>query len=80
MIEQACGEGAAVFDFGLGDQPYKRSWCTQETILYDVLLPLSWKGRLLRPTLAAIGGLKRAIKRNAVLYSWAQRLRSRLVR
>ena len=76
MIEQACLEGAAVFDFGLGDQPYKRSWCTQETVLYDILLPLSWKGRLAQPLLAAVRGLKKAVKRSDALYSTVQRLRS----
>ncbi len=76
MIEQSCREGATVFDFGLGDQPYKRSWCTQETTTYDILLPLSWKGSLAGPVLVAATRLKKAVKKNASLYSLAQRLRT----
>ncbi|CAD7033061.1 GNAT family N-acetyltransferase [Pseudorhizobium endolithicum] len=76
MIEQSCREGATVFDFGLGDQPYKRSWCTQETTTYDILLPLSRKGALAQPVLASAMRLKKAIKNNAMLYSLVQRLRA----
>ena len=27
-IQKLCGQGVRLFDFGIGDQPYKRSWCT----------------------------------------------------
>src|SRR5690606_2107147 len=46
IIEESARQGASVFDFGMGDQPYKRSWCTQTTRMYDILLPLTWKGRI----------------------------------
>ena len=77
MIEQSCREGASVFDFGVGDQPYKRNWCTQETVQYDILLPLTWKGSLMRPLLIGVTKAKAAIKRNRHLYAMAQRWRSR---
>ncbi len=35
------GKGVALFDFGLGDQTYKRSWAPVETPHYDVVLPVS---------------------------------------
>lgn len=75
-IEQAIEEGATVFDFGMGDQPYKRSWCSQETVMYDALLPLTWRGRLALPAFLAGSRLKAAIKKNAALYSLAQKLRA----
>ncbi|MCQ1850298.1 GNAT family N-acetyltransferase [Neorhizobium galegae] len=77
MIEQSCREGASVFDFGVGDQPYKRNWCTQETVQYDILLPLTWKGSLMRPLLIGVTKAKAAIKRNPHVYALVQRWRSR---
>lgn len=77
MIEQACHEGASVFDFGIGDQPYKRNWCRQETVQHDIILPLTWKGSLMRPALIGVTMAKAAVKRNPHLYAMAQRWRSR---
>lgn len=76
IIDRACADGLALFDFGIGDQIYKRSWCTVETVQYDLLLPLTAKGRL-----AALGHrgkvwLKAAIKANPVLYGVIQRMRA----
>ncbi len=76
MIEQSCREGASVFDFGVGDQPYKRNWCRQETVQHDILLPINWKGSLVRPLLIGMTKAKATIKRNPYLYSIAQRWRS----
>lgn len=77
MIEQSCREGASVFDFGVGDQPYKRNWCTQETVQYDMLIPLTWKGSVMRPVLVGVTKGKAAVKRSPHLYAMVQRWRSR---
>lgn len=76
IIEQACTDGLSLFDFGIGDQIYKRSWCTVETIQYDLLLPVTAKGRL-----AALGHrgkvwLKAALKARPMLYAMIQRMRA----
>ncbi|TDK37012.1 GNAT family N-acetyltransferase [Rhizobium deserti] len=76
MIENACHRGASIFDFGVGDQPYKRSWCTVETIQHDILIPATWKGALARPLLLALTKAKAAVKRNRTLYAWMQRRRA----
>ncbi|MGF9562300.1 GNAT family N-acetyltransferase [Neorhizobium sp. JUb45] len=76
MIERACQTGAALFDFGVGDQPYKRSWCTVETITHDLLLPISVRGWLMMHLLAAKIRATGAIKRNKALYGWLQGLRA----
>jgi len=76
MIEQACREGASVFDFGVGDQLYKRNWCRQETVQHDILIPLTWKGSLMLPLLVGVTKAKAAIKRNPQLYALAQRWRA----
>ena len=76
IIEAACRDGAALFDFGIGDQVYKRSWCTVETVQYDVLLPLTARGQLAAGVHRGINRFKAAIKANPRLYGAIQRLRS----
>ena len=44
-IEEACQRGLAVYDFSVGDEPYKRLWCDLETRHFDVIVPLTTKGR-----------------------------------
>lgn len=76
MIEKACAEGAALFDFGVGDQLYKRSWCPVETVQYDIVLPISLKGHIAAQAHTALTRTKAAIKRNRLLYRALQRIRS----
>ncbi len=45
MIEQACADRAAIFDFGIGYQLYKKNWCPVETMHYDALVPISLRGK-----------------------------------
>lgn len=74
VIESACREGAAIFDFGIGDQSYKRSWCTIETVHYDVLIPLTAKGHVTAGIHRAVTRMKAGIKANPALYAAIQRL------
>lgn len=76
MIEKSGAEGAALFDFGLGDQGYKRSWCTLETIQHDILLPVTSSGRLAALAQRGLTRTKAAIKGNPHLYALIQRLRA----
>lgn len=76
MIERACQQGAAIFDFGVGDQFYKRNWCRVETVQHDILLPIGWKGSLLRPLLVGMTVAKARLKQNSFAYGLIQRLRS----
>ena len=77
MIERLHRESVALFDFGIGDQIYKRSWCPMETVQYDLFLPVSGMGRLAAVTQRSITRTKVAIKSNRKLYSFVQRLRAR---
>ena len=76
VIERSCRNGAALFDFGVGDQDYKRSWCTQETVHHDILMPLTATGRLAALAQRSVTRTKAAIKGNAHLYGLLQRLRA----
>ncbi|MET0359686.1 MAG: GNAT family N-acetyltransferase [Pararhizobium sp.] len=77
IIERACGEGVRLFDFGIGDQPYKRSWCTVETAQYDIVLPLTLRGRVAAGAHRLIVRAKRAIKSNRQIYCAVQRFRQK---
>lgn len=75
MIERASAAGHEVFDFGVGDQLYKRSWCPQRSELLDCYLPLNTKGRLAAPLIAGMIRLKRLIKTSPLLHRLAAWLR-----
>lgn len=77
IIERLCSEGVALFDFGIGDQPYKRSWCTIETPLRDIVLPVTLRGRLAAQIHLGTMLATRTIKANKAAYAFVQRLRQR---
>ncbi|MCA1489943.1 GNAT family N-acetyltransferase [Ensifer sp. NBAIM29] len=76
-IERLCGEGVKLFDFGIGDQRYKRSWCTIKTSLRDIVLPLTPRGFLAASLYRAMTRAKRTIKANERAYAFLQRQRRR---
>lgn len=76
MIERSCEDGAKIFDFGLGDQLYKRSWCPIETIHYDYIIPISQLGRMAALAKRMQVQLKSSLKKNPVIYRLLQRLRA----
>jgi CelD/BcsL family acetyltransferase involved in cellulose biosynthesis len=76
MIERACHQRAAIFDFGVGDQLYKRSWCPLFTVQHDIFLPVTVKGRVAAAAYVAIARTKSLIKSNPALYALIQRFRA----
>lgn len=65
MIGQACADGFAVFDFSVGDEPYKRLWCDIETRQCDTLMPLTAKGRVGAVLQRLDRRARRAVKQSA---------------
>lgn len=80
MIEQAVLTGKHTFDFGVGDQPYKRSWCPVMTEHHDIFLPLTAKGRVGALALSSLVKAKRFIKTSPALKAVAARLRGLTVK
>jgi CelD/BcsL family acetyltransferase involved in cellulose biosynthesis len=76
-IRQACADGFDIYDFSVGDEPYKRLWCNIETRHFDLTIPVSAKGRVLAAALGAQVRLKRAIKGNRMIWALAKRLRKK---
>lgn len=80
LIERACADGHALYDFGIGDEGYKRSWCTLETAHYDFHMPLTLGGRLLSLALGRVHGFKRLVKTHPRLEKMARAVQRRLHR
>lgn len=78
MIERLSSQGARLFDFGVGDQLYKRSWCTIETALRDVVLPLTLTGRIAALRHRLLVRAKTMAKADKTLYARIQRARRRM--
>lgn len=78
-IREACADGFDIYDFSVGDEPYKRLWCNIETRHFDLTIPITAKGRVLAAALGATVRLKRAIKGNKMIWALAKRLRKKTV-
>jgi CelD/BcsL family acetyltransferase involved in cellulose biosynthesis len=78
MIEKYNRENIAIFDFGIGDMPFKRAWCTEETIQVNVTVPITPLGRLAALKEEMATKLKSMIKQNPAVYSFVQRIRTKV--
>jgi len=74
-IEQACRDGFQVYDFSVGDEPYKRLWCELETRQFDVVAPLTVKGHLLAQRLRLEARVKTYIKNSPAIWRLTKMLR-----
>lgn len=74
-IQEACADGFAVYDFSVGDEPYKRLWCDLTNEQFDTFIPLTLRGRLLSATRHAVGGIKRFVKNNETTWKLVKSLR-----
>jgi CelD/BcsL family acetyltransferase involved in cellulose biosynthesis len=76
-IGEACRHGLEVYDFSVGDEPYKRLWCDIETRHFDVVVPLTAKGTLLARSLRLKAGVKAWIKNSPTVWKLTKLLRRR---
>ncbi|MBU2145488.1 MAG: GNAT family N-acetyltransferase [Alphaproteobacteria bacterium] len=76
-IDEACREGLEVYDFSVGDEPYKRLWCDIETRHFDVTIPLTPKGRLLALQMRQTARLKAFVKNSPLVWKLTKVLRRR---
>jgi CelD/BcsL family acetyltransferase involved in cellulose biosynthesis len=65
-----------VFDFTIGDEPYKRDWCDERQTLYDHLSARTLKGAAAVLSRSLATRAKRTIKENPALWDAFFRLRS----
>jgi CelD/BcsL family acetyltransferase involved in cellulose biosynthesis len=78
-IQEACESGFDVYDFSVGDEPYKRLWCDIETQHFEVLIPLTLKGRALALVLRQGARLKAFIKNSPTIWKLTKMLRRKTV-
>jgi CelD/BcsL family acetyltransferase involved in cellulose biosynthesis len=67
LIADCAGRGLQYFDLGPGAAPFKSTFCKEKEPIFDSVLPLSSRGRLLAPALRALFAVKARIKRNPQL-------------
>lgn len=79
VVRRAATNGYRLYDFSVGDEPYKRQWCNIEVEQFDVLVPLTFKGRVAAAGLRAGSSAKRWLKSQPQVWQQAKRLR-RLLR
>jgi len=74
-IKEACEQGYAVYDFSVGDEPYKRLWCDLEISQFDVLVPLTAKGHAAAATMRLTNRAKAFVKNNRFVWKLVKALR-----
>ncbi len=79
LMQYAVARGFRVFDFTVGDEPYKREWC-EESLLYDYVAGAGARGTVVAALLRVARSLKRTIKRNPRLWNVAYKTREKLGR
>jgi len=78
QIRGACEAGLAYYDLGVGQARHKDDWCNTVYELFDSFIAFKPHGLLLSLPLAGAARLKRYIKANHYLWSFAQAVRKRL--
>ena len=76
LLQWACEQGVEVFDFTVGDEPYKDRWCEVSTALYDGLLPGSAWGHVCTAGLHAGTALTRRLTGSPTVFPLLVRLRA----
>ncbi len=80
LMGYAIERGCTLFDFTIGDEPYKREWSDQELKLYDHVAAASARGALVAFVTAAARKAKRRIKQSRLLFAIVTRGRATLAR
>ena len=75
-IEDACARGLRHFDFGVGDEIYKRNWCEIETAHFDNAIALSPLGSALAMAFHARARAVRFVKGNPRLWALVKAVRA----
>jgi len=80
LLKLAIERGLTVFDFTVGDEPYKRDWSDSEIALYDHVAAARWRGALIVLPLIVVLRVKRWIKQTPVMWRIFTAARARLGR
>jgi CelD/BcsL family acetyltransferase involved in cellulose biosynthesis len=76
IMARAIERGCTVFDFTIGDEPYKRDWCDERQTLYDHLSARTLKGSAAVFPRSVAMRVKHTIKENRALWDAFFKLRT----
>lgn len=74
-IREASEQGSTVYDFSIGDEPYKRQWCDIEIRYLETLIPLTAAGKAYALAYRQQARLKARLKRSPVLWPLLKNMR-----
>lgn len=74
-IHEACDQGYEIYDFSIGDEPYKRLWCDIESWQRDAYQPLTARGFALAAIMRAKNRVKSFVKNSPLVWKFAKALR-----
>ena len=77
VLEDCAARGITSFDFGRGEERYKRSWTDQEIDMIDVTLPFTAAGKSLAALQRSKSEAKRLVRNNETLWGFAKHVRAR---
>lgn len=80
MIDHYGERGYTSYDFGVGSDEYKMTFCKQDEPIVDSFIPLTARGRLAALGMSSITHAKRLVKQNPALMQMAQMLRNAIHR
>jgi CelD/BcsL family acetyltransferase involved in cellulose biosynthesis len=75
IMRYAIEQGIKVFDFTIGDEPYKREWCDTELHLYDYVAPATMRGLAVAAPMLAKRVLKRHIRQSPRIWAAVRKAR-----
>jgi CelD/BcsL family acetyltransferase involved in cellulose biosynthesis len=75
-FQHAIGQGLNVFDFTIGDEPYKRDWHDTEMHLYDHVSPASLRGVAMAVSIMIKRMIKRQVRQNPRVWAVVRKARS----
>jgi CelD/BcsL family acetyltransferase involved in cellulose biosynthesis len=76
LMRRAIERGLRVFDFTIGDEPYKREWCDSEHVLYDHVAAARLRGAPIASLQTFLRRAKRSIKQSPSGWRTFVRVRS----
>ncbi len=75
LVAAQCAKGRASFDLGIGEARYKATYCDTAVPLFDIVLPLNAKGRILAVKQALGWRIKTTLKKHPRAFAMLRRIK-----
>jgi CelD/BcsL family acetyltransferase involved in cellulose biosynthesis len=80
IMQWSIANGIDRFDFTIGDEAYKDTWCDETLELYDSVVPMTLRGHTAALTYRLLQNTKRIVKSQRHLWTMARFMRTQLRR